>query len=1603
MAEWEMRTSVGSEDRRRASRGSSCANAETDSKETAVNDTTAPVVVCPNTVTEKVVNKSLSVPVYFPGPLRISDDTDASTDVTISYSVKNGSFFSEDLTSVRITATDTSGNSDYCTFDVLLDRIGYYRDTTVASTVVVCRACPQFATSEDGATHPSACSCQNGYYLVPPLTSLPSDSQLNTPQPTAFWTESRCWPCPDHGTCFGGLVSEQVHSTALSVTLGSDITVRRRALTADEEDGGHSSFVSRDGPRTTRSGHKGRALTQVDITAFHLRAHSRPIPDNGYALVRSYPSALIIPCPIPGSCLRGSAEQYQDLEPEGKCFTGMKGPTCSECTTGYQQVILKTLFNFLSNIAVLGYFSYYQIQIDWNSIDEGSGGFLGWFPELQFTDFIPINSVPALQDFFSFSCVIDGVELLSSEWRFFFVNIAEAHLFLALYVIVAFMSFLMVFGYRLCRCTACPGRAAQKQQLKTSKSTVGMIQAVGGFASHPAGLPEGMGATADGSVGLAGEEEGDGEGGTKGSEEGLQQRKGVTVQSPHVVPRIHGHRRSSFALVVENPRREEYILMRRRQVRFESKMRLLNVYRYNFTPDMTIFEQSSYILMDSVAVASTVFFFAYDIILAPFVLVFALLYLVLLPLSVFALMGREKSKIESKIRQDFLDRILVESKEREAAQTRRYRAEAVAADKEIQRRQTRMKQKKEEKQKKEKKRDAERAADPFALKEVTPSEIVARDLPSPEDEGRDGKANEQVPASRFSNTRKSATGQKVDPESSETGAAEKNSCDARGRERANSSDSPSLTELSFKDAFNNPRVRIYEFNRLFSFLIGGFKREWFFGEFVIMTRKLSLELALGWAMNDNPNSRYIPLLLHAVVFLYIQVTVQPFLEDEGNVMNKAESISLLAWAILLILFVGLNVFPLSSGGTLFVLLVMFFIFSGYVGLVSWSDRLAQKMKLDIGILRASDFIFKRQEEKRLVVPPDPAKTERTLVVVDQTGQIKERKGKESAAVGTIAIPIFSTISRYALRQFFVWRFEHEEARAVFASASGSRARWGVAATKSSQMRFSVKTLPGVEDFLSRVALMLRYVGRHHEHLMLRVQQDSHPLEIKALALDFLYPAAMGDEGGGGKKTVGMEAAKKLRELLSSPVKTNSQTQRDREKEREDEDKKGGGNSPSGGGKGKGGASPSPNRSSRVSESPFLSSPSLPRGAESVADSGTEGGHYGMDKANEPTLGSVWAETSAADVVLIDHILMETTKKVHSGVGTLGKRDRDRVFIATLRKELPKIVTLSRIGRPLVNSRAIMRTGEKGVVDWKLFLALNALAKLDSLFLIWMYSIYLAVLFAESAVFLLKTMDKEAKKAAMEGSDSEEEEGEEEGEEGLKKAKSEVGRKGTKEIPPEVQGMFRDTGAATRDFSWFFDPSKSRSTIGGNGQGQPTRGESRSAGLFKARSSNRIMAPTDAEDLRGLQEEIISHQEGPPQGPNPAEAVAAAGPGGDGEARLRGSSPQSGARQHLVEKRLEKEKKKDKKKRRERERGRRRTGGGEDELDSEPDEEFFIDNQPTSSPSQQSRSRHHRPTERVLADGDAPPVVDDPWDEATAGTGSRMGSRIGAPGGKDLLS
>eukprot|EP00820_Chromera_velia_P010842 Cvel_22156.t1-p1 / transcript=Cvel_22156.t1 / gene=Cvel_22156 / organism=Chromera_velia_CCMP2878 / gene_product=Sushi, von Willebrand factor type A, EGF and, putative / transcript_product=Sushi, von Willebrand factor type A, EGF and, putative / location=Cvel_scaffold2150:12257-32681(+) / protein_length=1692 / sequence_SO=supercontig / SO=protein_coding / is_pseudo=false len=342
-----------------------------------VVDEEPPFVLCPPGIFKNQVLRVLPH-IDFPTDPVGYDNVDAG-DVSFEFDINSGSQFGLGITIVSVVGKDSVGNSADCTFSVTVSACpvnsqrvtedgpclcdeGFWQDLSVQEggglkaagfSSTVCNLCVQKARSKPGATHPSACFCNEGYYFVPDTTQ-PESSE-------AFWTQGRCIECPENADCFGALLGDAIQESA------SAISVRRRNLEeetsgeaqndrqaeglvedgveeslSDGRDSKHADAVSLSSTRKLQQASTGSsaesATTAQTVNRYDVTQHSRPRPKDGFALVSAYPEAVLVECELEEACVQSENQTlYQERNGGVQCAEGMRGPVCSQCWDKHQQ------------------------------------------------------------------------------------------------------------------------------------------------------------------------------------------------------------------------------------------------------------------------------------------------------------------------------------------------------------------------------------------------------------------------------------------------------------------------------------------------------------------------------------------------------------------------------------------------------------------------------------------------------------------------------------------------------------------------------------------------------------------------------------------------------------------------------------------------------------------------------------------------------------------------------------------------------------------------------------------------------------------------------------------------------------------------------------------------------------------------------------------------------------------------------------------------------------------------------------------------------------------------------------------------------------------
>eukprot|EP00820_Chromera_velia_P026129 Cvel_34732.t1-p1 / transcript=Cvel_34732.t1 / gene=Cvel_34732 / organism=Chromera_velia_CCMP2878 / gene_product=Sushi, von Willebrand factor type A, EGF and, putative / transcript_product=Sushi, von Willebrand factor type A, EGF and, putative / location=Cvel_scaffold6061:98-3296(+) / protein_length=444 / sequence_SO=supercontig / SO=protein_coding / is_pseudo=false len=399
-----------------------------------VIDAEAPVILCPADYVQKQVG-GVEVQLLFRGEPLVLDNVDPPSDLVIKCDPPKGAIRGPGSHAVSVNATDRSGNVATCSFIVIVEACpsggfrdcedcpcicsdGFWQDLRGLENVprnadfpAVCRACVQESTSARGSFHPSQCVCKEGFYFVPDLSKGADESEF------FFWESGRCLPCPDNASCDGGMrspPSRRLLSQQTEKGLNEDSATRRVLLPPP-------------GPKSSTS------------SLLPLVMHARPVPDRDYSQIQAFPNSIILQCPTGGTCMPSENKAVYQLNggKHTECKEGFTGPLCSECEhyrwgeqcelcedpirdsfravglflvvqiaiAAYTHlnivpdddqertylVLLRSLFNFVSLLAVLSGF-------------ELSNVVLPWWADL--SALVPIDWIPSVADIVRLDCAV---------------------------------------------------------------------------------------------------------------------------------------------------------------------------------------------------------------------------------------------------------------------------------------------------------------------------------------------------------------------------------------------------------------------------------------------------------------------------------------------------------------------------------------------------------------------------------------------------------------------------------------------------------------------------------------------------------------------------------------------------------------------------------------------------------------------------------------------------------------------------------------------------------------------------------------------------------------------------------------------------------------------------------------------------------------------------------------------------------------------------------------------------------------------------------------------------------------------------------------------
>uniref|UniRef100_A0A0G4HQL1 EGF-like domain-containing protein n=1 Tax=Chromera velia CCMP2878 TaxID=1169474 RepID=A0A0G4HQL1_9ALVE len=337
-----------------------------------VEDNEAPTVLCPPDINRKQLLLD-PLPVEYPKTPVVFDNVDKPEKVQLSFSHPSGTAFPPGQTTVTVFASDSSKNVGTCKFLVTVEacpygservaqtapcicRAGFWQDLRGISfderkrvdrtkTYPVCQDCLQNSNSPRDSTHPSACACKEGFYFAPAENAEERPTALGD---YTYWTAGKCLPCPPFTSCLGTL-------------FGSDKELQSDGLLLQTQTGTSEREGARRLGESTEQQHIG-----VQEKIFEAGQHPRPKPESGYVLARSFPTAIVVECPIGQTCEETVFTETDRgwAEVNVTCAEGMRGVMVlfytamnsvpSEEDEKTHVVAIRTLLNFLSLIGFIG-------------------------------------------------------------------------------------------------------------------------------------------------------------------------------------------------------------------------------------------------------------------------------------------------------------------------------------------------------------------------------------------------------------------------------------------------------------------------------------------------------------------------------------------------------------------------------------------------------------------------------------------------------------------------------------------------------------------------------------------------------------------------------------------------------------------------------------------------------------------------------------------------------------------------------------------------------------------------------------------------------------------------------------------------------------------------------------------------------------------------------------------------------------------------------------------------------------------------------------------------------------------------------------------------
>uniref|UniRef100_A0A0G4FWH1 TRP C-terminal domain-containing protein n=1 Tax=Chromera velia CCMP2878 TaxID=1169474 RepID=A0A0G4FWH1_9ALVE len=815
-------------------------------------------------------------------------------------------------------------------------------------------------------------------------------------------------------------------------------------------------------------------------------------------MVRGFPDALIVPCPIEGSCANATQEGMQEEEPQMTCGEGMTGPLCDECKVRYYQlspdqpcvacppeksqwisaavilvvltlvmmgyaalvvsdsasdtethkVALKILLNFLRIFGILQTFNFAAPRVTRPELEEAAPYLAKVLIVQSFSlsEMLPIGSLPTVDSFLAVECLVDfTMPEASTAWRLFVVRIIEVHVPFFIYFFSIFLAVMLVFGWRCSR-----------------RRRVPLPEAVS--AKYAARIRN-----AESSAGIAADSEDEdeddlspGRSPSRSALVGKENKKSLRVEGEGTSERerdgVSGQKRedrwSSWM-------KERAIVKQRFELKALAEKRLFRLFRFVFSKDMGFSKRLRIILDDSLAVATIIFFFSFE-----------------------------------QLVQDLIDTVRCEAFD-DGMDLRLTARRSVLCN-----------------------TGAVRAIGGMAFAFVVMYAVVLPGVLAAFIAIQRGKLLKQI--------------------TSTSGSVAVGDGENRFQTWGLTEE---LSFLNYSQYFNSVRVKLIQFYRAFSIFLGGYKDTFFYWEIVVMARKFTAELAVAFNPTSDPKSRLWPLLCHSVFFLVLQLSFQPYNEEANNILNRLESWSLIVWTSLLLLLTGMMYNDLDIISITLIYTVMwgltvyFVVWAVWVLVRGFLLEIEKKYKnldqtpkvemtmeqLVVHTLRLHKFLSSfiglftsRMKEQRFTLDsvPSPARCW-DLVKADKKGALVAYM-KNLQQQKNVATMSHVSLEAGVAPILFLWRQPLFQKAGILQPPEGVHVIGGKGRVGPPEMiRSAWRETPFMWDFLLRVSIVLTHRIKIRVPLKDELQIAEHALELKALSLDILFPEGIeeGEESG----------------------------------------------------------------------------------------------------------------------------------------------------------------------------------------------------------------------------------------------------------------------------------------------------------------------------------------------------------------------------------------------------------------------------------------------------------------------------------------------------------